>query len=223
MLKTVIAAITMAATLKSCYIGTGGAGSTTSYSPDLPVPWIAQEEGEWCGPASIVMWATYDGQRGLTQQQVASFIGTSSTFGSSIQEVQAGVIHFTFSGRDAFVDYSGGTDQTGVYFSREITSINNRVPLIAFVNGALHAVVASGGTWHWDAASGYNIWDSVTVQDPQLGPNQPFVAGQWTASDVSHLVSYGSGSQAGLNFSTYGSKILIRGVNGRVSGGPMPI
>jgi hypothetical protein len=209
---------------KSCTISVGGnSGAGSSGSPGLNVPWIAQVNSEYCGPASILMWALYDHVSNLTQDQIGSYIGASPTSGSSPTGILNGVHYFTISGRDAGIDYPGGSsDQIALYYSDEVTSINSQVPFIALIGGATHAGVASGGSWHHDDSSGYYVWDSVIFQDPIVGPNQPYIAGQWTSEDITHFVSLSASAGSNANLNTYGGQVALRGSRGRING-PLPI
>jgi hypothetical protein len=224
MIKTLSLLMVAVIATKSCTISVGGtSGNGSSGSPGLNVPWVSQANSEYCGPASILMWALSDHVSNLTQTQIGTYIGASPTTGSSPEGILAGVIHFTASGADAGLDYPGGTaDQVGLYYSDEVTSINSQVPFIALIGGATHAGVASGGSWHHDDTNGYYVWDSVVFQDPIVGPNQPYIAGQWTSEDVTHIVSHSASVQANTNLSTYGGHVALRGSRGGING-PLPI
>ena len=216
--KLLFALISATVITKSCSVGFGGGNSNgTSGSPALAVPWVGQENSEYCGPASILMWALYDGVSGLTQTAIGTHIGTSVSSGSSPSQIVAGVDYFTRSGRDAGLAYRGGTtDEQGVYYSQEVTSINSGTPFVAFIFGATHAGVASGGSWHYDDSSGLYVWDSVTLQDPIAGPGITYIAGQWTDEDVGHVMSASASAQASYNYDTYGGSVGMRGSSGTI-------
>lgn len=200
---------------KSCSVGFGGGSNGTSGSPALAVPWVSQDNSEYCGPASILMWALYDGVTGLTQTEIGNYIGTSLSNGSTREQIVAGVNYYTRSGRDAVLAFPGGTtDEIGVYYSQEVTSINSGVPLIAFITGSRHAGVARGGSWHYDDNSALYVWDSVIFQDPITGPDQVYIAGQWTSENVAHVVSSSASAQAGYNYNYYGGSVGLRGSSG---------
>ncbi len=209
---------------KGCTItlGSDGSGDGSSGSPALNVPYVQQQNPEYCGPASILMWALYDHVENLTQTQIGAYIGASASTGSSPQAIASGVEHFTLTGKDAVLDYAGGeSDEVSLFYSEEVTSINSEVPFIAIIGGATHAGVASGGSWHVDDTSGYYVWDTVIFQDPILGPGQVYVAGQWTAEDISHILSVSASEAAGTNLSHYGGKVELRGAGGGI-GSPLP-
>lgn len=202
---------------KSCTVGFGGGSNTTSGSPALAVPWVSQENIQYCGPASILMWALYDGVSGLTQTSIGNHIGTSLSSGSSREQIVAGVDYYTRSGRDAVLDFACcTTDEVGVYHSQEVTSINSGVPFIAFINGSNHAGVARGGSWNYDDNAALYVWDSVIFQDPITGPDQVYFAGQWTSENVTHIISSSASSEASHNYDTYGGRIGLRGSTGTI-------
>jgi hypothetical protein len=207
---------------KSCTItiggGGGGSGSGGGNTVSLGVPWVSQDNDHFCGPASILMWALYDGISGHTQTEIASSIGTTQG-GSSPQQITVGVQRFTRSGHDASLDYAGGTtQQVGLYFSQEVTSANSLVPFVALIGGATHAGVVTGGTWHVDDSTSLNVWDSVTFQDPILGPGQPYIAGQWTNADIGHIISFSASADASYNYDQYGGSVAVRGSAGGIGG-----
>ncbi len=205
---------------RSCSVNFGG-GSDNPSAPsgfNLSVPFYAQDpDFQFCGPASIEMWAAWDGVT-ATQQEIANYIGCSVTHGASPAQILGGVQHFTRSGVDAVLQYNGGVP--GEYYSAEITSITARVPLMPLVNGATHSVVVTGGQWHIDPNSGLYVWDSVFANDPTVGPSA-FDAGSWTGfDDIEHIIS-ASASAAGVsNFEEFHSRVAISG--GGLGGHPLP-
>lgn len=203
---------------KSCSVNFGG-GSDDPSAPSgftLAVPFFYQSP-QYCGPASVEMWAAYDGVT-ATQQQIANYIGCGVN-GSTQEQIVNGVEHFTVSGRDAALVYNAGEGTqgsiAGQYFSAEITSITARIPLIPLVNGATHAGVLIGGQWHIDSDSGLYVWDSVLFNDPAVGPGRPFIASDWTGyDDVEHIISSSASAKGGSNYWTYHSEVGIRGAGG---------
>ena len=185
----------------------------------LAVPFFYQNSLLSCGPASIEMWAAYDGVT-ATQQQIASYIGCGGN-GATQEQIVNGVQHFTVSGRDAQLVYIGGPGVPGTivgeYFSAEITSISARIPLIPLVNGATHAGVLIGGQWHIDTDTNLYVWDSVLFDDPAVGPGIPFIASDWTGyDDVEHIISSSASVKGGSNYWTYHSQVAIRGSGGGI-------
>jgi Peptidase_C39 like family len=214
--KVLFALISAAVITKSCTFG-GGGSNGTSGSPALGVPWVSQENSEYCGPASILMWALYDGVGGLTQTSIGNHIGTSLATGSSPSQIVAGVNYYTRSGRDAVLDYPAGTtDEVGVYYSQEVTSINDGVPFLTLIGGATHAGIARGGSWNYDDNSGLYVWDSVIFQDPITGPDQVYFAGQWTSESAGHIISNSASTEASYNYDTYGGSVGLRGTTGTI-------
>lgn len=221
MVRFLVAIMFLAGTVlepKSCSVNFGG-GSDNPSAPSgftLGVPFFYQSP-QYCGPASIEMWAAYDGVT-ATQQQIANYTGCTVN-GATQEQILVGVQHFTMSGRDAELAYNGGVGDPGTiageYFSAEITSITARVPLIPLVNGALHAGVLIGGQWHIDTDSGLYVWDSVLFDDPAVGPGRPFIASDWTGYDnVEHILSSSASSTGVSNYFTYRSQVAIGGSGG---------
>ena len=228
MVRFLVAVMFMAGTVlepKSCSVNFGG-GSDDPSAPSgftLNVPFFYQSP-QFCGPASIEMWAAYDGVT-TTQQQIANYTGCSVNVGATQEQVVVGVQHFTVSGHDAELVYNGGEGDPGTiageYFSAEITSITARIPLIPLVNGATHAGVLVGGQWHIDPNSGLYVWDSVLFDDPAVGPGRPFIATDWTGYDgVEHILSASASAKGGSNYWTYHTQVAIRGAGGSIH--PLP-
>src|SRR5579864_8108761 len=81
---------------KSCNIGFGSPTPAPS-GFSLSVPFFYQSP-QYCGPASIEMWAAYDG-RTVSQQAIANYIGCTVN-GSTQAQILKGVQYFTTSGHD---------------------------------------------------------------------------------------------------------------------------
>ncbi len=197
---------------KSCNIGFGSP-SPTATGFTLNVPFYYQSP-QYCGPASVEMWAAYDG-RAISQQTIANYTGCT-VYGATQAQILKGVQYFTTSGHDAALLYNGGAGDPGTiageYYSAEITSINALVPLIPLVNGATHAGVLIGGQWHYDSDAGLWVWDSVLFDDPAVGPGRPFAAADWTGyDDVEHIVSLFATADSATNYNQYGGRVGIRG------------
>jgi len=209
---------------KSCNVNFGG-GSTDPSAPsgfNLAVPFFYQS-AQYCGPASVEMWAAYDGIT-VSQQQIANYIGCTVN-GSTQAQIVNGVDHFTVSGHDAQLVYAGGAGDPhtimGQYFSAEITSISGLIPLIPLVNGATHAGVLTGGQWHIDPDTSLYVWDSVFFNDPAVGPGRFFDAATWTGyDDVEHIISLSASAKGGSNYWDYHQRASIRGSGG--GGHPLP-
>jgi hypothetical protein len=195
---------------KTCTIGTGGSGSgSNGGSGYLGVPFFLQQCSLCCGQASIQGWAAYDGNF-PNQQQIGSYIGATPSQGASQAQILQGVLHFT-ANRDANLTYFDG----GLFYSQEITSINGRVPVLVFVEGALHSGIIDGGSWSYDDNSGYYVWDTVQFNDPFYGPDQTYVAASWTGTDnTQHIISASATASAQDNYNTYGGAVRLRGASG---------
>jgi hypothetical protein len=199
---------------KSCTIGSPPPGNGSSFT--IGVPFFPQTPNH-CGPASIEMWAAFDGVS-VSQDQIAAYIGCPASSTASPDQIVEGVQHFTRTGRDASIGYNTG----GEYYSAEVTSINSRVPVLCLLNGALHAGVIDGGEWHTDSTSGLYVWDTVYFNDPFVGPDQTYFAATWTGTDdVAHVISAGASAGAQSNFDSYGRRVLLHG-SGVGGGGPLP-
>jgi hypothetical protein len=207
--------------LKSCTISFGNPQGTGGSSFKLGVPFLAQQGQFNCGPASIQMWAWFNGNRSVTQTQIANYVGCSPTSGTSTEAIVRGTQYFATS--DAYADYPGGVNFGRDQFdAQQITSANNRVPLIAIVNGGLHAGVVDGGQWH--QAGSTNVWDFVFFHDPLVGADQQYVAGDWDALVIGHIISRSAASGSSANFSTYGPNTVRRGAGAGIGGhGPLPV
>jgi hypothetical protein len=106
----------------SCTIGSGD-GTPSG----LNISWFGQLNAYYCAPASIQMWAFFDGSR-VSQNTIAAAIGTVAPSGTPAFEVAPGVNKFTGT-HDAILEDAFFTDQAE-FFSMQITSINNERPFI---------------------------------------------------------------------------------------------
>ena len=198
---------------------TVAAGCSISGSPSnkLGVPYRSQDQGFYCGPASILMWRLYDGLPSISQSTIANYIGCSPSSGVSAQGIADGVNHFTYT-NDTFWDLPGGQGDPDTvraeFFSRQITSIDLGIPVIAIVEGGLHAGVVNGGKWHTNSSGTY-VWDYVYFHDPDPnfgGADIYWGANSWMESYVSsQVISTSAALSAPSNFTNYGDEVTAPG------------
>jgi hypothetical protein len=158
------------------------------------------------------MWRLYDGLPEISQQTIADYMG-SSACGASQDALANGVNRYT-SKRDAYWDYVAWNDHDD-FFSRQITSIDSRVPVIAIIDG-VHAGVINGGKWSYRTDGSYQ-WDYVYFHDPEIHADVYYAAGGWidescpSPSTCQQIISSGAvGAWAG-NLSAYGDDLYVRG------------
>jgi hypothetical protein len=195
------------ASMGGCHITVGGGGSYGNLN--LPVPYFSQGDTLLCGPTTVRMWRKYDGLSDMSSESLGDAMGCPwRTSGCSQNQIRYGAQAFTVTGYDAYVDDYGGVGDPDVliaqFFSRQITSLANGVPVIALINGALHAVVPHAGNYT-TASDGLKRWDYVYVQDPLYGgPDLYYVAGSWTQSVVQQIISSNAAVGWDGNYEEYG-------------------
>jgi hypothetical protein len=201
------AAGAFALVLTSCFIWSRPA-------PELNVPFFSQKIDSFdCGPATVQMWAGYDrGTANLpSQQQISQFMG-GTTFGTHPRKIADAVNFYTFAS-DARWDFAAAEFEEESFFSRQITSINSRRPVIAIIDGGFHAVIVIGGTWH-PTENGYRIWDYTHFHDPLVGPRIRWASATWIPSNCppggacQQIVEWSAIAQSGSNLSAYGYSVL---------------
>jgi hypothetical protein len=189
-------------------------GCNLGQDPDfkLGVPYHAQPVGSfYCGPASVQMWADYDFDPPFvpTQQEIASWMGGVSC-GSSEEGIRAAVNRFTATS-DAAWDLDGDINYEA-FMSRQITSIDNYLPVIAILDGGLHAGVVNGGRWH-SMGTGTYQWDYVYFHDPLERADVQYTSLVWIerscpiGSACSQIVSHAAAAAAAGNLSSYGDDV----------------
>jgi hypothetical protein len=144
----------------------------------LGVPYRAQESFNYCGAASVLMWRPYDDPRAvISQASIFDWMSNSwPACGSNQLGLEAAVRHFTFSsGVDAYWDFAPDSAYEEV-LSRQISSMDSGVPVIAVVNFD-HTGVLNGGKWH--AEGNYYVWDFVYFHDPAGLANDKILATAW--------------------------------------------
>jgi len=209
--------IFLAVPLTAC----GAVGTTNDVK--LGVPYVAQDPASFdCGPASVLMWRLYDGRSRITQQEIGDYMGGTSC-GVTADAIARAVNYFTWT-TDAYVDLAGDIEYEK-FLSRQITSIDNSVPVIALIHGGLHAGVVNGGKWH-DLQSGYHQWDYVYFHDPLTVANDYYSGDAWKdtncppSSACEQVVSVSASGAWSSNLSTYGSHVVLGGGGGGRDGGP---
>jgi len=159
------------------------------------------------------MWRLYDGLPEISQSTIANWMGGTSC-GSSEQSIANAVNHFTGTS-DSYVDIDGLFYREN-FFSRQITSIDNAVPVIAILD-SFHAGVLNGGKWR-SLSGGRYEWIYVYVHDPQTVANDYYDAAIWTfvncpnGSDTCvQIVSSGATAGWQANQSAFGNYVIVRG------------
>jgi len=197
----------------SCRLNVGCGGDCGNLN--LQVPFISNPEFLLCVPTSIQMWRRYDGLPFGSVNGMATTMGCSPYIGCSPQQATFGVRYFTATGNDAYLDDWGGVgdpDQLlAEYASREITSLVNGVPVLAIIDGALHAVVITAGNYS-TRTDGLKQWDWVYVQDPNYTVSyKRYSAGAWLDASAYHVVSNLATTGWQTNFSTWSPDTVARG------------
>lgn len=150
-------------------------GNQASHSDILGVPYRQQLDFNTCTAAAVSMWRLYDRLPEVSESDIFTWEGGHAPN----QLVLANAVrNFTSSGSDA--NWNVDTDQLNAA-TKQIASFNNAVPSIAIV-GINHVGVIDGGTWY-STGDGRAEWDTVFFHDPNpaIGPDHPFVPGQWLA------------------------------------------
>jgi Papain-like cysteine protease AvrRpt2 len=182
----------------------------------LGVPFRSQVNFNYCAAASVLMWRLYDDPNAeISQESIFTWMSNSyPACGSNQLGVEAAVRHFTFSGSDAYWDNVAETEYEGV-LSRQISSIDSRVPVIAVVDFD-HTGVVNGGKWH--AEGNYNVWDFVYFHDPGSFANRQisatdwmheFCPGYWGGCD--QIISGAASSAWFFNLKTYSDRVVAAG------------
>jgi Peptidase_C39 like family len=182
-------------------------------SVDLHVPYRAQAAGSLdCGPASVLMWRLYDGLPEISQQTIGAWMGGTCS-GVSQQALANAVGYFTNT-FDAYWDFVGD-DEIPSFMSRQITSIDSRIPVIAIISFN-HAGVVNGGKWH-DAGGGFNEWDFVYFHDPSVRANDYYSGGLWidsncpVGSPCEQIISYGASAAWAAHLAQFQSSVIVGG------------
>ncbi|MCB1034778.1 MAG: C39 family peptidase [Acidobacteria bacterium] len=197
----------------------GGCSIPADRGVKIGVPYRAQEDFNYCAAACVQMWALYDGQPEVSQQFIFDWMRNfSSGCGSNLRGVEDAVANFTATA-DAFIDLeTNGALAYENLAARQITSIDNRSPVIAVVDND-HTVILNGGKWH--AENEVNMWDYVYVHDPgdPFGEGDSRIgAADWLErfcpgylSSCSQVISSGNISYWSFYLSTYGPFVEVRG------------
>lgn len=164
------------------------------------------------------MWRLYDGLPEISQQTIAARMGGTSC-GVTQQAIADAVNHFTLI-RDAFYDLAADVEYRG-FLSRQITSIDNAIPVIAVIDGGLHAGVVNGGAWHENAAGQYQ-WDYVYFHDPQVGANDYYSGDSWKdascppGATCQQVISSSASGGWFDNLNNYGGGVVLGGGGGGI-------
>jgi hypothetical protein len=203
-------------------VGIAGAGCTISTKFKLNVPFERQLEAGFCVPASIMMWRRYHGlPTGPSQYSIANALGTHWAHGTHPSRIEDGVRSYTLAD-DAYLDVSPSSmDARPEFFARQITSFDEREPVLAIVESGYHAGIVNGGGWSM-TSDGYRQWDYVYFHDPDKtdgAPNKYWVSGDWIRymcpnlyTTCSQVISASAVAAWQWNLYSVGDEIKVRGV-----------
>jgi hypothetical protein len=201
-------------------LGLTACGGLFQSSPNavLGVPYVAQEEFNYCVPASIAMWRGYDGLSPMSQTQIWNAMGGAPCTGF---DAAYGVRLFTSSGSDAIFDrvLSPTSSSRDGFYARQLTSIDRRVPVIVVVGFSQnHVGVINGGSYQYTASTDRYTWNTVLFHDPDpyAGPDQEWGSADWTAytcgsffSECGQVVSQYASDNWSSHLQGYGYKVEL--------------
>ena len=217
-----LAALGVALSLSAC-------GATSTDDIDLDVPFVAQDNNFYCGPASVLMWRLDDGLPPVSQTEIANYMGTDDSCGTFAYYLDDGVRAFTNSGWDAQWDADDYSNRD-YFVARQITSIDSYIPVIA-IPSSFHAGVINGGHHHEVSGSGgMRQWDYVYFHDPQIGPDRYYDAEDWLNEQCSYsgdaceqIISSSATGGWYNNYSEHSDDVIVGGGGGSgPGGGPLP-
>lgn len=147
-----------------------------SWAPSLGVPYVPQQNFNYCVPASISMWRAYDGLATVSQDHIWNTLGGAPCDGL---DAALGVRLFTSSGFDAYLDLEDPFRRDD-FMARQVTSIDSRVPVMVIVNPFRnHVGIVNGGSYQYTASTGEYTWNTVLFHDPAIGPDEQFTSNDW--------------------------------------------
>jgi|GEM_PF-2456749 len=225
-LKLVVSIAALTGGLMACNIDLSPPTQTISNQ----IPYVAQETGDYCVPASIQMSAKFYNLYPPTQADLfADMGGQPSGFGPGGVEIgQIAPAMALYGGvGDAVMDHMFFTDNT--FLARQISAATQPSPVIALINQGYHAGVINGGQWHkeTDPNTGGTmyVWDQLHFHDPSGGPNIAYTAAAWAgtncgdANPVCYEALSNSAAQAGPQvMNNY--DVVMYGGDGGIDRGP---
>lgn len=201
--------VLLAAMLSMAMTCTIGFGSPQPAPFGLNMPWLRQEQYYYCVPASIQMWGLFDNsQFRVSQTTIAGYVHAVPPDGTPALNIPPGVDFYTAT-KDANL-VSAFYTSPAQFASMQITSINFQRPLMAIFNQQ-HVVVVSGGSWHHDDTSGFNVWDTVIYQDPAGAADSELDASTWQDAVTDMVIGTSASASAQANFKQYGNTVVVRG------------
>jgi hypothetical protein len=176
----------------SCTFETSNSGSLYAN-----VPYYGQEQIYYCTAACVQMIAKWSGAN-VTQQEAFAYMQGTISGGVQREQLVNGIRSYTSEG-DAYLDQAVNSDNN--YFARQISSVSNKVPLVALTDGGSHTVVLYGGSWHAvvDTSNRKTFyWDDVIFHDPSRGGGLQWTAGAWRSL---HCSSFGTVCEQVISYS----------------------
>jgi hypothetical protein len=198
-----------------CKIRFGGGGRIGNLN--LNIPYFNQPTFLLCGPTSVLMWRRYDTLPYMNPQALGTQMGCRWwASGCSMEEIVGGARGFTYTGVDAYLDDWGGVvgdpDLLAAEFmARQITSLKNGIPVIAIIEGGLHAVVAKGGHYT-TAANGLRQWEWVIYHDPfGSTPGTQVSAARWLETNIHQVISQSATTGWQTYYDNHAATARVRG------------
>lgn len=140
----------------------------------LSVPHITWKYSGWCAAAVVQMWAWYEGNTYLTQDEIAPYTGW---YGATVYTIANGVTRFT--SRTGFAAlYFNSNDQQDAAMSAQVAAIKNGVPSISIVQDGFHSVIVIGFQWT-ELSDGTPRADYIKFNDPALSDSLRVGAWSW--------------------------------------------
>ena len=159
-----------------------GLRSYTTEQRYLPVPLFHQEQSWYCGPASVQMISTYLYGTTYSQDDIANYMGTTSSEGTTVDKMKEGVNYWSGTKFYSYEQISRVSIEHAVK-----SSVNQNYPVIANVLTQLLDDTYGFNSGHYVVITGYKYyWSGTPVYAPSalnVSPNGLAYSSTFTYND----------------------------------------
>ena len=174
----------------ACYVP--WSNTPASGASELAVPYHWQESDQYCGEATVQMWANYRGQFPV-QPEIEWWAYSNYPWevgaggGLSQQVVSAAVTHYT--GVPTNVVYYVDAERRIAVADQQKNLVNGH-PTIVLTRSGYHYVILKGGYWHRLATDQPNA-DWMKFHDSEWAPNIVDTAEYWMQVRMNKCLNHG--------------------------------
>lgn len=145
--------------------GSGLTRSANVPAKTLNVPWYSQSNGYYCGPATIKQTIQFINGYSATQDQLATALGTSSSYGTDTNNMCV----YLNNNTDCYYEVLWWWANAAAFSTMVISNTDDNVPIVG------HVIISYKGDWPYTTGGHYINYNGYSEYGEMFDVTDPFV------------------------------------------------